>query len=481
MSGLTRRLAEFCAAPRPVPDDVAPIVKRGFVDAVATMVAGRDEPAVAIVRRFVAARESSAREARVLLGRSRVASADAALVNATATHALDYDDVALGGHPSAVLVPAILAEGEAIDASGADAIAAYLVGYETWAELAAREPDAYHEKGWHPTAVLGTVAAAAAIAHLRRLPAAIGVHALALASSMASGLVANFGTMAKPLHAGRAACGAIDAVRLAIAGLTGAVDAIEHPSGYLGALSPRGRADRSPPAAPIGSQLRIREAGLSIKRYPVCYSAHRAIDGVLDLAARERLRADDVREVRLTLGPAAAAMLRNHAPVTALEAKFSAEFAVAAAVIAGGVGLKELDDGFVGDARVRRLMDRVRIDIVDSRCPIEPVFALTDRVVVTLADGRRLDSGPIRFPRGNAKRPLSSDELEAKFRDCTRRLAPRSAERLYGALVDLDTVASLRRLPTLVRQPSSRAARRPPQRARAVSVAGRRRPGLAAG
>jgi aconitate decarboxylase len=149
-------------------------------------------------------------------------------VNGAAGHALDFDDVALGGHPSTVLVPAVMAEGERLDVSGEEALRAYLVGYEVWAELFRREPDAYHLKGWHPTAVLGTVGATAAVAYLNKLPVDQCRHAIALSASLACGLVANFGTMTKPLHAGRAAAAAIDAVRFAASGLTAAPDAIEH-------------------------------------------------------------------------------------------------------------------------------------------------------------------------------------------------------------------------------------------------------------
>ena len=138
MNGLTESIAQFVSTGVVVPEDAARIVRLGFTDTIATMIAGRDEPVVGIVRRFVEERRSAAMDARVLFGPLRVASADAALINATAAHALDYDDVALGGHPSTVLVPALLAEGERLGASGADAIRAYLVGYEVWAELRSR-------------------------------------------------------------------------------------------------------------------------------------------------------------------------------------------------------------------------------------------------------------------------------------------------------------------------------------------------------
>jgi 2-methylcitrate dehydratase PrpD len=446
MSGLTESIAQFVSAGTSVPEEAARIVRTGFIDTIATMIAGRNEAVVGIVRRFVAARHSAAREARVLFTHERAAAADAALINATAAHALDYDDVALGGHPSTVLVPAVLAEGERLGASGADALRAYLVGYEVWAELLSREPDAYHLKGWHPTAVMGMVGAAAAVAHLNKLAPDACRNALSLVASMAGGLVANFGTMTKPLHAGRAAACAIEAVRLAIMGLTAAPDAFEHHAGFLAALSPKGRAERERPAPDLGKQLRILDNGLSIKKYPMCYATHRVIDGVLDLVRAHDLKPQDVREVHATIGVAEASMLRNHAPATGLEAKFSLEFAVASALVRRKVGLAELTDGFVAEAPVREAMAKLSIATVDTECPIEPAFAFTDRVVLALRDGRKLDSGEIRFARGNAKLPLKDEELKAKFLDCAAGADYVDAPALYRGLAKLGEQVSVRQL-----------------------------------
>jgi 2-methylcitrate dehydratase PrpD len=167
MAGLTAALAAFASnQAQEVPADVAPVIRSGIIDSIGTMIAGRDEPVVKLVRAQLAERKSGAQEATVLLGPDKVYSADAALINGTAAHALDYDDVAIGGHPSTVLVPAIMAEAERLGATGAAVLRAYLIGYETWAELSTREPDPLHIKGWHPTAMYGAVGAAAAVANL---------------------------------------------------------------------------------------------------------------------------------------------------------------------------------------------------------------------------------------------------------------------------------------------------------------------------
>lgn len=448
MTGLTESLARFAADPqfREIPDEAIRIVQSGFIDSIATMIAGQHEPVVALVRRFVADRQSSARDARVLLGPDWASSADAALINGTAAHALDFDDVALGGHPSTVLVPAILAEGQRLDVCGEQALRAYLVGYEVWAELYAHEPDPYHLKGWHPTAVLGTVGAAAAVAFLHKLSPQECRNAIALAASMASGLVANFGTMTKPLHAGRAASCAIDSVRLAAQGLTAAPDAIEHHAGYLAALSPKGNARRDGAVPTLGRQLRILDSGLSIKKYPMCYATHRVIDGVLDLVNANDVKPAEVARMHASIGVAQASMLRNHSPVTGLEAKFSLEFAMACALVARKVGIQQLTDEFVAQPEVREAMSKVAGSTVESTCPVEPIFSLTDQVTLELKDGRKLDSGQIRFARGNAMLPLREEELRAKFLDCCSAATDLDAEGLYRNLSGLMNVDKLRSL-----------------------------------
>ena len=448
---LTQALAAFVADPTFGDDEQAAcdIAKTGFIDTIATMMAGCHEPVVGIVRAHVGLNQTPAEAPVVPFTGIMLPAAQAACVNGVAAHALDYDDVALSAHTSTVLVPAILAEGHLLNVSGLDALRAYVVGYEVWAELFAREPDQYHLKGWHPTGVFGTVGAAAAVAYLHRLPQEQTRQALAIAASMASGLVANFGTMTKPLHAGRAAASAIEAVRLAKLGLTSSPDVFEHPAGYLNALSPAGRVDRTRPADQLGKSLRILETGLSIKRYPVCYSGHRVIDGVRTIAERENLQPAQISRVRVTIGPAQASMLRNHMPQTGLEAKFSAEFAVAAALVARQVGLAQLTDGFVAQADVRDLMGKVVVDITERACPIDPAFSYADRVVIELADGRAFDSGDIRFALGNAKLPIDAAGLRQKFMDCIATGAS-SSDALRGPTVGLyERIAQLQNLPGL--------------------------------
>lgn len=450
MTGLTQALATYVAHPSFDNQEQAAcaIAKTGFIDTIATMMAGHNEPVVNIVREFFGQPPAQG-EAPVPFAGLMYPAAQAAFINGTAAHALDYDDVALSGHPSTALVPAILAEGYALDSSGEDALRAYVVGYEVWAELVGREKDQYHLKGWHPTGVFGAVGAAAAVAYLHRLSTEETRQALAIAASLSSGLVANFGTMTKPFHAGRAASHGIEAVRLSKLGMTSATDVFEHPAGFLNALSLAGQVDRLRPADGLGKQPRILQSGISIKRYPVCYSCHRTIDGVLEIAERENLTSDQIKKVHLTVGPAQASMLRNHHPVTGLEAKFSAEFAVASAIVARQVGLSQLTDDFVNRPDVSSVFGKVTIEVVNSSCPLDSAFALTDRVVIETTDGRTFDSGEIRFPLGNAMNPIDAAGLKKKFLDCLDTGRAQNAAMLGAESGLYDRIAQLEKLPSI--------------------------------
>src|SRR3954452_4309358 len=292
---LTKSLGQFVAelSPNHLPEEAVRVARMGFIDTIGTMIAGRNEDSVRILTETLAPIDGPA---PLTFGDRHAPAPEAAWINGTAAHALDYDDVALRGHPSTVLVPAILAEAEHLGSSGADMITAYVAGYETWAELFRRDSGLLHQKGWHPTGLYGAVGAAAACARLRKLDAEKSAIAIALGASQSAGLMANFGTMTKPFHAGKAAHAGIMAARLAEAGFTASTDALEHPQGFLHAISPTGTEDRTSEAKP-GEIWAILTQGLGIKKYPTCYCTHRAIDCMLVLVNATRLTADKQNEI----------------------------------------------------------------------------------------------------------------------------------------------------------------------------------------
>jgi 2-methylcitrate dehydratase PrpD len=417
---LTQDLGAFVArvANEGVPDEAREVAKTGFTDCIATMIAGSREPITATLLEALSPLPPGT--VQLWFGTQRTSASEAALVNGVAAHALDYDDVALRGHPSAALVPAIVSVAQELGSTGREMLDAYVAGYEVWAELVERETDMHHMKGWHPTGIFGAIGASAACAALRKLDAKQSAHALGLGASQSAGLMANFGSMAKPFHAGRAAQAGVMAARLAAAGFTAQPDALEHPQGFLAAVSPRGEVDRERPAQDIGRTWQIVAERLNIKKYPTCYYTHRSIDAVLDLMKTKPLRAGEVERVDVSLSRENATVLRNHKPATALDAKFSIEFAMAGALVAGKVGLAELDDDFVRREPVQSLFERVHVTPSEDYDPESPGSEVTDRVVVTTADGRRHESAAVRYARGHAKLPLAKSDLRAKFIDCLR-------------------------------------------------------------
>ena len=415
---LTQDLGHFAAGVffEKLPPGAADVVRTGFIDCIATMIAGAGDPAPQLLRKAL---RQPGGDATLYFSGERCPAPEAAWINGTAGHALDYDDVAsLRGHPSTVLVPAILAEGEVLDASGRDMLAAYVAGYETWAELAWRDPGHHHRKGWHPTGIFGPIGAAAACASLRRLDADGATRALALAASQSSGVMANFGTMTKPFHAGRSAHSGLMSARLAELGFTASLDALEHPQGFLSAVSPDGEVDRESPAHGLGSEWRIVKYRLGIKKYPACYCTHRALDAMLELLARRPLQPAEIARITVSLSDTHALILRNHQPQTGLAAKFSIEFAMAAAVIARRAGLAEYTDGFVRRPEVQDLMQRVGIETNRNYDPEVSGASVFDQVRIELVGGGVVESAKVARAKGHADRPLSEDELFEKFRTC---------------------------------------------------------------
>src|SRR3954454_13812792 len=413
---LTKSLGQFIAelSPNRLPEEAARVAQMGFIDCIGTMIAGRNEDSVRILTETLAPGDGPA---TLTFGDRHAPAPEAAWINGTAAHALDYDDVALRGHPSTVLVPAILAEAEHLGSSGADMITAYVAGYETWAELFRRDSGLLHQKGWHPTGLYGAVGAAAAGAKLRKLDAEKSAVAIALGGSQAAGLMANFGTMTKPFHAGKSAHAGIMAARLAEAGFTANTDALEHPQGFLHAISPTGTEDRgSEPKA--GQEWAILKQGLGIKKYPTCYCTHRAIDCMLDLVQNSPIKADEVEKITVNISDYFSTVLRNHQPDTGLAAKFSMEFCMASGIVAQRVGLRELTDDFVQRPDIQALMRKVEIVTTTEYDAEMPGAAPQDSVKVELTDGRTMAGEPVKRATGHASRPLTEAQIFDKFADC---------------------------------------------------------------
>ncbi len=437
------QLARFVASSAP-PPDARTRAAAAVLDTIGVTLAGTIEPAASIVRTQLA---PPGDHACVVWGAMRRSTpGDAALANGTAAHALDYDDMCFVSlaHPSAPLVPAVVAAAEVAAASGRAALEAYVVGFEVEARLGRVMNPRHYQRGWHCTSTLGTIGAAAAASRLLALDVGATAHALAIAASEASGLKENFGSMVKPLHAGLAARNGVLAALLARAGMTASARAIDGPQGLLAAMDSAG-ADLAHETADLGRRWEMLDTGITVKLYPSCAGTHPTLDALLDLKSRDRFAEEDVDRVEVDVDPVVPTILIYDRPTNALEAKFSLPFCAAAAVVFGAVGIDTFDEERIADARVASLMPRVtmRVDpTVGQNAP-----ALTEaRVRVFLRDGRVL-AQQAHGARGYPARPASDAELDAKFMACaTRALATARAAEVLAIVRSVDTLTDVRAL-----------------------------------
>ena len=441
--GTTEKLAQFIVETsyESIPPEAVHAAKRAIIDTFGVMLAGSKEPASEIISSLVRSWGGKPR-ARVVGAGFRTSSSHAALANGTMAHALDYDDVchpALG-HPTAALLPVVLATGEDCRASGKAVLAALILGFEVWDKLPASgiNPRAM---GFHPTAVLGTMGAAAAAAKLLGLDVKQTQMVLGLASSHAIGMGRNRGTMTKPYHAGNAARSGVVSALLVKEGFTAAPDLIEGQFGFCDAFAEGTDWDDSKVTENLGNPYSFTSPGIAVKKYPTCDLTHRAIDAMLRLVDTYQISPDDVAEVECQTGSMAANVLVFEAPVNYLQGKFSMQFCLATALSERRMGLLEVTDEKVNDPKIKRLMKRVRLTHGD-----EPL-AQSDTVKVKLKDGREYSS-TVDKARGNCEAPLTDEELIAKYRECAGVLL--SKEKVERALELMLNFEQLRKVSDLM-------------------------------
>ncbi len=366
----------------------------------------------------------------LVLGSSRrVGPLDAALVNATAAHVLDFDNTAanMGGHVSAVMVPALLAAAEAYAASGRDLLLAHAVGYEVGGRIGCGVNFHHSEMGWHPTSTLGVFAVAASCARLLKLTAAQTETALAISTSLAGGTKANFGTMTKSLHAGQCARAGLWAALLARKGFTANPEAFEHPQGFFNVFNGAGHYDAARVLERWADPLEIVAPGASYKLYPCCYSTHSAVEAALNLVRKYgKFDAGAMAAIDITIAPPRLLHTDRPDPKTALEAKFSVQYCVARALLDGKVVLSDFENDAYLDPRVRAVLPRVKATAYvgrayDSDDPydVEVKVSLTDGTVRAIAAS---------YPLGRTSDyPIPSGAIRSKFEDCARRVLTREA------------------------------------------------------
>ena len=393
-----------------------------------------------------------------LIGRAgRVSMLDAALVNGTSAHALDYDDFSsvFGGHQSAPILPALFALAEAEGHGGAAVMTAYAVGVETEIRIARAVHFHHYDKGWHPTATLGTFGAAAACAHLMGLNAAQIATTLALAVSQAAGVKANFGTMTKPFHVGQCARAGLLSALLAREGFTANPAAFEHPQGFFEVFNGAGTYDPARIFADWAAPLELEDDGIAIKPYPCCGSAHAAIRAALNLRTETALDPAQIAKITVLPHPRRLPHTDNPWPKTELQAKFSVQYLVVRALMDGAIKLSHFDDAAISDPRVSALLSnldaRPHPDMGDHSAS-----QWAAEVIVETHSGARLSHRIDDLMAGGGAVPLTTADMRDKFMDCAAAIGPADwAGALFAELETLDTAPSLAPVLTMMAGPAA--------------------------
>ena len=443
--------------------------KVAVLDTVGVTLAGAVEAAPKILSEILGL-HAGAGPSLVLGTNLRASPLDAALVNGTASHALDFDNTSntMAGHMSASMIPALLAAGEAFGASGSDILLAHTVGFEVGARLGHGLNFYHHEKGWHPTSTLGVFAVAAACARLLKLSVTETETALALSTSLAAGTKANFGTMTKPLHAGQCARSGLMAALLARKGFTANPDAFEHKQGFFNVFNGPGNFDAGRILEGWGKPLDVTAPGACYKQYPCCAGAHAAIDACLMLVHEHGLfNAADIARIDAWTAPRRLAHTNRPEPNSALDAKFSVQYCVARALLHG----KMLFEHFAGDAYcepvIRGLLHRIHAaPFTEKQFPEDNNNGA--ELQVTMADGRTFSAKVDKALGRTAQNPVPLDQLKIKFADCALRVLALEAVAAATLMIDaFENVDSMRDFTRLLEpaQRSAASARRPVERA----------------
>lgn len=401
-ANLTRALATRAAETRydALPPELRRVARQCVLDFFGVTLAGAAEPLVCILLDD-ALTGGGAGSATVIGHRERVSPLAATLVNGAASHALDYDDVNLAmlGHPSVAVLPALLALGEARQASGRALIESFVAGYETECRIGATLVPTHYDLGFHPTCTVGTFGAAAACARLLGLGAAETARALGIAGTQAGGLKSMFGTMCKPFHAGKAGENGLRAARLAARGFTTRDDVLECVQGFAETHSP----EFKPQAARAEPDRGFHLYANLFKYHAACYLTHASIENAMALRDRHGIGLDDVVRATIRLDGACDRVCNIAEPEDGLQSKFSLRQTTAMAL--AGIdtsGIAVFDKATASDPRLVAGRRRITVEFVQGW-----PHAVSE-LVLELRDGRRLES------RHDAGAPMSDLEAQEK-------------------------------------------------------------------
>jgi len=458
-AGLTREVAEFVVGSsfEDVPSNVVDLGRKSMLDGFGLALSGSVAESGKLTEAYLGSQNLSG-TATVIGSTLRVPERFAAFANGIAMHADDFDDTQLAvgkdrvygllTHPTAPCLPAAFAITETHDFSGRDLILAYNLGVEVETKISEAMSPRHYQHGFHSTATCGTFASAAATAKLYDLDVETTLRAFALAGSQAAGLRENFGTMTKPLHAGRAAEAGIIAADLARSGWTATDKILESPRGFFQAHGAGYTLEAL--QGKLGKPWTFADPGVSIKPHPSGSLTHPGMTTMLDLILSNDIHAEDVESVDVGTNHNMPNALIHHRPRDELQAKFSMEFCMAILLLERRGGLPEFTDEVVHRDDVKAMIERINFG-VHPEAEAAGYDKMTTIIDIHLKDGRTI-SGRADFGKGSPANPMSYDEVADKFRGCAEfaRWDMAKAEEVIAIVRELESLGSVRELAALL-------------------------------
>ena len=460
--GATEKIARFIVDTgyEDIPRDAVEKAKRTALDCLGAALAGVVEPVSQTITGYVT-KLGAPPQASVFGAGLKVSVPDAAMANGVIAHALDYDDCGVKiGHPSVLVLPAVLSLGEHLGASGQDILTAYIVGLEVEGKLALHADFKLMQARLNHQTWYGSIGAAAACAKLLRLDVAKTRMALGIGANFACGLSANHGSMAGAMAAGNACRNGVTAALMAQEGVTANLNIVEAKNGFYDTLVGRDHYDAERMADGLGDPFYIESPGIGLKKYPSCYHTHRALDGVFQLLGEHRLSDKDIVEVDVGTSERAMRVLAFSEPETPYQAKYSMPYCIAAAVVDHRITLDtftahKMEDRGIVEARKKVHLSFPDVPIWPGLADVGPDTEFVGNPVTIQTTNGRSYSARVDIPRGDPALPLTDDELLSKYRDCGRsQLRPDDIERSVNLVLGLETVTNIGTLMSTFSSPS---------------------------
>jgi len=433
--------------------------KRSILDGIGLALAGNAAESGNLVRQYLKTLGCPTDKGCTVIGTTlKVPARFAAFANGIAIHADDYDDTQLAvakdrvygllTHPTAPALPPALALAELGNQPGLDVLTAYQVAVEVETKIAEAINPRHYDEGFHSTATIGAIGAAAGAARVLRLDTEQTQRALGIGASQAAGLRESFGTMTKPFHPGRSAESGVVAAEFAKLGWTSTPIVLEAGRGFFQAAG--GGYDARAIEGKLGNPWTFASPGVSIKPHPSGSLTHPGMGLMLDLIRKHDIRPQQVARVKVGTNRHMPNALIHHRPKNELQAKFSMEFCMAILLLERKAGLAEFTDAVVNRPDVQKMIERIEFGVHPEAeaAGYEKMATLID---IELTSGRRI-AGRADFGKGSPANPMSDDELAAKFRECAAwgGLPGAVADKVVETVFDLDKLKSIRNLTRLL-------------------------------